>query len=153
MADLTRLLGELAPRRRPGRFAFCEVKGNREPGLARAAVAVFREAEGTTLVLPAEAADAAGLAYERVWAWIELSVHSELTDVGLLAAVCGRLAGAGLCVNAFSALHHDHLFVLEEEAERALAVLREADGSGPPRGGSAGPSGARRDTPAATADA
>jgi hypothetical protein len=51
-------------------------------------------------------------------------VHSDLEAVGFLAAVSAALAGAGIPCNAVAALYHDHLFVAEADAERALEVLR-----------------------------
>ena len=44
---------------------------------------------------------------------------------GLLAALAGKLAAAGIGVNVVSAYYHDHLFVPAGEAERALALLRQ----------------------------
>lgn len=86
-------------------------------------VAWFREGEGETWVLPQTAAESLGL---RAWypcRRIELRVASSLEAVGLLAAVTTTLARSGISVNAFSALHHDHLFVPLERADEALALL------------------------------
>ena len=127
MAELKELLGNLQPRRRPGEYVFCSTTRRHARALEGAPVALFREEEGVTVVLPQSRAEATGLAYEGVWSQIELGVRSDLTAVGLLAAVCARLAEAGVPANAFSAVHHDHLFVLEADAERALELL-EAGG-------------------------
>ena len=123
MTELTQLLAKLEPRRRPGRFAFCCTTQQQARALEAAPVARFREEEGVTVVVPETLAEAAGLAYDGVWAQVELGVRSDLKAVGLLAAVCGRLAAAGIAVNAFSAVHHDHLFVPVDEADRALELL------------------------------
>jgi hypothetical protein len=53
---------------------------------------------------------------------ITLTVHSSLEAVGFLAA--GRLAEAGISVNAVSAYYHDHLFVAEHRADEALRLLQ-----------------------------
>jgi len=123
VSELKQLLANLEPRRRPGEFAFCCTAQKRARALEFAPVARFREEEGVTVVVSQGTADSAGLEYDGVWAQIELGVRSDLTAVGLLAAVCGRLAEAGIAVNAFSAVHHDHLFVPVAEADRALDLL------------------------------
>jgi hypothetical protein len=85
----------------------------------------FREQEGTTLVIPREEAVASGLRYAFASRLITLTVHSALDAVGFLAAITARLAEAGISVNAVSAFHHDHLFVAVDQADEAMAVLRE----------------------------
>ena len=55
---------------------------------------------------------------------ITLTVHSSLEAVGFLAAIAGRLAEAGISVNAVSAYYHDHLFVPEHRADEALRLLQ-----------------------------
>jgi uncharacterized protein len=120
--DLRRLLAELRPVRQPGRYVFTTVTGSPPPGLAP--VMTFTENEGLTLILAQDAADAAGLPYDLVTAWITLTVSSALDAVGLTAAVAVALADAGLSCNVVAATHHDHLFVPEPAAAAALAVLR-----------------------------
>jgi uncharacterized protein len=120
--DLRRLLAELRPVRQPGRYVFTTVTGPPPPGLAP--VMTFTENEGLTLILAQDAADAAGLPYDLVTAWITLTVSSALDAVGLTAAVAVALADAGLSCNVVAATHHDHLFVPEPAAAAALAVLR-----------------------------
>jgi hypothetical protein len=85
----------------------------------------FQEAEGVTVVLPREAADAAGLAGVFPCRQITLEVHSALDAVGFLAAVTVRLAAHGIGVNPVAAFHHDHLFVPADRAEAALRALHE----------------------------
>lgn len=105
-------------------------------------IAMIREAEGLTLVLPAADADRAGLEYEIELEWITLRVHSALDAVGLTAAVGTALAVAGVSANVIAGLHHDHLFVPAGRGPDALAVLRALsaasshagdDRPGPPR--------------------
>jgi hypothetical protein len=88
---------------------------------------VFHEAEGTTLIAEAEAVQRAGLTPAWLGRRITLTVHSDLQAVGFLAAVSAALTQAGISCNAVAALRHDHLFVAPEDAERALAVLRELE--------------------------
>ncbi|MFF7849435.1 ACT domain-containing protein [Streptomyces sp. NPDC007910] len=127
--DLTRLLAGLRPELDPGRYVFTTVDGPAPAGVAP--VATVTEAEGLTLVVRQEEADAASLAYDYVAGRITLRVHSALDAVGLTAAVAGELAAAGMSCNVVAGFHHDHLFVEHARAEEALAVLnRLAERSG-----------------------
>ncbi|MEU3299117.1 MULTISPECIES: ACT domain-containing protein [unclassified Streptomyces] len=122
--DLHRLLTTMRPELNPGRHVFTTVPGpTPPPGLAP--VVTVAEAEGLTLVVRQELADAAGLSYDYVAGWITLRVHSALDAVGLTAAVATALADAGLSCNVVSGFHHDHLFVPYERAEEAVTLLRE----------------------------
>jgi hypothetical protein len=87
-------------------------------------IAMVREAEGLTLILPAEDADRAGLEYVGAMEWITLRVHSALDAVGLTAAFSTALAVAGVSANVVAGLHHDHVFVPAGSGPGALAVLR-----------------------------
>jgi uncharacterized protein len=84
----------------------------------------MHEREGLTLVLPRAQAEAHGLAYDYVAAWITLHVHSSLAAVGLTASFSAALAQAGVSCNVIAGYYHDHLFVPVERAERALSTLR-----------------------------
>lgn len=97
-----------------------------------APVMTFREAEGTTLVLRREEAEAAGLAGIFPSRLITLGVHSALDAVGFLAAVAQRLAREGIGVNPVAAFHHDHLFVPVDRAEDALRALADLGPGGGP---------------------
>jgi hypothetical protein len=119
--DLVILLRDMSPRLNPGAYVFVLAPG--EPADAHPIV-VVHEAEGTTWVLPREEADALGLAYEFVAAWITLEVHSALEAVGLTAAFARVLTDAGISANVVAGLHHDHIFVPHERAEDAVAALR-----------------------------
>jgi hypothetical protein len=46
--------------------------------------------------------------------------RSSLNAVGLIAAIAGRLAHAGISVNAVSAYFHDYLFVPTDKADEAM---------------------------------
>lgn len=120
--DLDTLLSGMRPELRPGTFVFATVA---EVPADLAPVMCFREAEGTTLILPEAAAARAGLPATFPCRWITLAVHSSLDAVGFLAAVTARLAERGIAVNAVSAFHHDHLFVPVARAKEAMEVLRE----------------------------
>jgi hypothetical protein len=119
--DLERLLAEARPERRPGEFVFVSVDAQAAHGLT--AHATVRESEGLTLVIPRGEADAQGLDYDFVAAWITLTVHSALDAVGLTAAVAARLADAGISCNVIAGLFHDHLLVPVERAGEAMTIL------------------------------
>lgn len=84
----------------------------------------FAEAEGTTLILTREAAEAAGMAYEFPCRMITLNIHSALEAVGFIARIATELAALGMGVNPVAGFYHDHLFVPEDRAEDAMAALR-----------------------------
>lgn len=126
-SDLAVLLAGMTPRLRPDRYVFATVpegavgSGSASSGVLASAVVTVAEDEGTTVVVPADAAE--GLAAEYPCAWITLEVRSSLAAVGFLAAVCSRLAEAGISVNPVSGFHHDHLFVPWEHRHGALGEL------------------------------
>lgn len=123
--DLQVLLRGMKPELRPGIFVFCTIPANESIPAAVSPLLTFREQEGTTLVIPREEAEAAGLRYAFASRLITLTVHSALDAVGFLAAITARLAEAGISVNAVSAFHHDHLFVPVDRVDDAMAVLQE----------------------------
>ncbi|WP_375160675.1 ACT domain-containing protein [Bradyrhizobium sp. RDT46] len=123
--DLQVLLRGMKPELRPGIFVFCTIPANEGIPAAISPLLTFREQEGTTLVIPREEAEAAGLRYAFASRLLTLTVHSALDAVGFLAAITARLAEAGISVNAVSAFHHDHLFVPVDHADDAIAILQE----------------------------
>jgi hypothetical protein len=111
---------DLAPELQPGTYVFCV-----DDGSSRVSpVATMREREGLTIVLPREDADSAGLDYTLVLAWITLTAHTTLEQVGITAAVSSALALAGIACNVISGFHHDHLFVPAHRGNDALAIIR-----------------------------
>lgn len=108
-----------------GRYVFCSVGQAAYEGLEIKPLGTFQEQEGITIIITEEQAREVGLAYNSTWACITLRVHSSLSAVGFLAALTGRLAQAGISVNAISAFYHDHLFVLWESRETAMKILEE----------------------------
>ncbi|MFD3553371.1 ACT domain-containing protein [Streptomyces goshikiensis] len=124
-SDLRKLLSGMRPELNEGRYVFCTVPGATAPPAGTAPVATVLEAEGLTLVLRQEDADAAGLAYDYTAGWITLRVHSALDAVGLTGAFAAELAAHGLSCNVIAGYHHDHLFVAADRAAEAVAVLQE----------------------------
>ena len=120
---LAALLRDMKPEMREGIFVFCTLADDAKLPAAIRPLLTFREAEGTTLVIRQDEAERIGLRYQFASRLITLTVHSSLEAVGFLAAITGRLAGAGISVNAVSAFYHDHLFVPDHRADEALALL------------------------------
>jgi len=127
--NLDALLQHMKPELWPGIFVFCTIPITESVPVSITPLMTFREQEGTTLVIPRDEAEAAGLAYAFASRLITLTVHSALDAVGFLAAITAHLAAAGISVNAVSAFHHDHLLVPVDRADEAMGVLREISGN------------------------
>lgn len=123
--DLARLCQSLTPRLQLGEYVFCTLNEQACQSLPFQPLCTFREEEGVSVIISRNQADALSLPYTQVWAWITCEVHSDLTAVGFLAAMTRILAEAGISVNAVSAYHHDHLFVLAKHAHKAMDVLQQ----------------------------
>ncbi|MEB3359232.1 MAG: ACT domain-containing protein [Synechococcales bacterium] len=123
--NLQNLLRSIEPILQPGEYVFCSLDAQRSYPANLDPICSFREAEGLTLILNREQAEAVALSYEVTFCMITLSVHSSLEAVGFLAAVAGKLAEYNISVNPVSAYYHDHLFVPASRAQEAMALLRE----------------------------
>lgn len=120
--DLDRLIQSMSAELAEGVFAFATFPDRVVPtGLSP--VMLFQEAEGTTVILQRVEADAYGIAYDYPCRMITLQIHSALEAVGFLARITSALAAASLSVNPVSAFYHDHLFVPEDRADKAMEVL------------------------------
>jgi hypothetical protein len=119
--DLAILIRSMRPRLQPGTFVF--VSTHAIPASVHS-IMTFHEAEGTTMIVPRDQAEAAGLPFAFPSRMITLEIASSLDAVGFLAAITTALARAGIAVNPVSAFHHDHLFVPEAHADAAMAILR-----------------------------
>jgi hypothetical protein len=123
--DLKTLLASMTPELLDGIHVFATLA----PGVSQPKnldpVMLFRDREGTTLIVTEDAAKAAGLTASFRCRMITLNIQSSLEAVGFLAAITTRLAAAGMGVNPVSAFYHDHLFVPAERAEEALGLLAE----------------------------
>lgn len=124
-SNLAVLLKSMQPILQDGEYVFCSVSDQVQHYLNLDPIGYFREAEGLTLVLRRESADAAQLSYSAIFRMVTLSIHSSLEAVGFLAAIAGKLAQHGISVNPISAYYHDHLFVPAARAEEVMALLQE----------------------------
>ena len=122
--NLKALLKDVKPELRDGVFVFCTIANKTEIPATIGPLLMFREREGTILVVRREEAETAGLHYQFASRLITLRVHTSLDAVGFLAAVTARLAEAGISVNAVSAFYHDHLFVPDHRVEEAFGLLQ-----------------------------
>ncbi|MBC3272041.1 MULTISPECIES: ACT domain-containing protein [Pseudomonas] len=122
--SLSTLLRSMSPQLNSGEYVFCTLPDAQLPtGLEL--IGSFREQEGLTVILKRSDAEQAGLSFDYVAAWITLNVHSALQAVGLTAAFATALGEAGISCNVIAGYYHDHLFVGQADAERAMHVLRD----------------------------
>ena len=121
--SLAKLISSMRPALNEGTYVFASITQEQLAPIETEAIMIFREKEGTTVVLPLETAQAAGITFEFRSKLITLTVHSSLSAIGFLAAIAAELASAGISINAVSAFYHDHLFVPESKAELAISLL------------------------------
>ena len=122
--DLNTLLRSLKADLIDGIFVFATVPtGQIPPDLAPRMM--FQEAEGTTLVLLKDAAQAANLPYEFPSRMITLNIHSSLDAVGFMARIATALGNEGMGVNPVAGFYHDHLFVPNGREQDALRILSQ----------------------------
>ena len=122
--SLVTLIRSMSPQLNAGEYVFCTLSNGKMPTDVEL-VGSFREQEGLTVILERSDAKRAGLHFDYVAAWITLNVHSSLEAVGLTAAFASALAQAGISCNVVAGYFHDHLFVGQADADRALHVLRD----------------------------
>lgn len=122
--DLDKLLGSLSAELADGLYVFATVADGVMPSGVRPKM-LFHEAEGLTLILLKEEADAIGLPYEFPCRMITLNIHSSLEAVGFLARITTALAKHDMGVNPVSGFFHDHLFVPDGRELDAVAVLED----------------------------
>ena len=123
--DLNTLLGGLNPVLQPESWVFVSILVLDPEVFVRLDPKVmFREKEGVALVLLQSVADAEGFAYETVFNCITCEIHSSLEAVGLTAAMSKALTEQGISSNVIAAFYHDHIFVPQVDAKRAIAALK-----------------------------
>jgi hypothetical protein len=122
--SLTTLLRSMSPQLNAGEYVFCTLPVGQLPSGVQI-IGSFREEEGLTVILERSHAEQTGFSFDYVAAWITLNVHSALEAVGLTAAFATALGKAGISCNVIAGYYHDHLFVGQADAERAMQVLRD----------------------------
>ncbi len=88
-------------------------------------VSVISAPDGVTVVCPTRVAPASDT---REDGWRLLSVRGplEFALTGIMAALAGELAAAGVSLFAVSTYDTDHILVKSDDLERAVTALREA---------------------------
>jgi hypothetical protein len=119
----------MSPQLQPGQYVYCFLpEGASLPSDCRP-FALIHELEGQTVILPRPDADRLGWRYDYIAALITLTIQSDLTAVGMTAAVARVLAQAGISCNVVAAFYHDHLLVPAGQASAAMAALQALSGS------------------------
>jgi GNAT superfamily N-acetyltransferase len=121
--DLPTLLESLQPTLSDERFGFASLPHGAAVPPGVRPVGTFAEAEGLTVIAPAQSLAAANVEHQADWALVTLRVHSSLQAVGMMAAISQALARQGISVNPVSAYHHDHLFVPWDRRHDCIAAL------------------------------
>ena len=122
--NLGTLLKTIKPKLNQGRFVFCTVNDLKLID-TKHTVLIFKEAEAITIIVKKEMADKLNLAYSFISSWITLTVHSSLEAIGLTAAFSKALSENGISCNVVAAFYHDHIFVNEKDADKAMDVLNK----------------------------
>lgn len=112
----------MKPKHNVGDYVFCTVNDLNTVNLSDT-ILLFREQEGTTLVIKKELADRLKLDYSFIASWITLTVHSSLEAIGLTAAFSTALSEKGISCNVVAGFYHDHLFVNKKDTEEAIEIL------------------------------
>ena len=120
--NLNKLLKALQPVLNAGEYVFVTVSNFEKIG-RKDTLFEFKEAEGITVVLEKNKAQALQLPYQFVSAWLTLKVHSSLEAVGLTAAFSTALTQHQIACNVVAGYYHDHLFVDTKDAQKALEIL------------------------------
>jgi hypothetical protein len=124
ITDLDTLLKTMTPVLNEGDYVFCTLSDLSAISPADI-ICFFREQEGITVIIPQHLADKLQLHYSFVAAWITLTVHSSLEAVGLTAAFATALSAQNISCNVVAAYHHDHIFVAQRDANKAMKILQQ----------------------------
>ena len=118
------LLKTMKPKLNEGKFVFCEVESLKSIDIDEVLM-TFKEQESITVILEKKIADKLHLKYVYISSWITLTVHSSLEAVGLTAAFSKALSENGISCNVVAAFYHDHIFVDQNDAVKAMEVLNK----------------------------
>ncbi len=120
--NLSTILKNLNPVLNDGKFVFTKVDSIDLIPFSKI-LFLFKEQEGITVVLEKRFAEELNLNFSYVASWITLEVHSSLAAVGLTAAFSQALGKANISCNVVAAYLHDHIFIDENDAKKAMDVL------------------------------
>jgi len=122
--NLEILLNNMRPVLNTGDYVFCNVSSFDKIDLKQI-IGSFKEEEGITLIISKAYADRLGLNYSSIMSWITLQIHSSLEAVGLTAVYSSILSKNNISCNVIAGYYHDHIFVLKEDAKKAMEVLND----------------------------
>ena len=122
--NLEVLLNNMRPVLNTGDYVFCNVSSFDKIDLKQI-IGSFKEEEGITLIISKAYADRLGLSYSNIMSWITLQIHSSLEAVGLTAVFSSILSKNNISCNVIAGYYHDHIFVLKEDAKKAVEVLND----------------------------
>ncbi|KAF2342454.1 ACT domain-containing protein [Flavobacterium tistrianum] len=122
--NLNIILENLNPVLNDGKYVFTKVDSLDQIPFSKI-LFLFKEKEGITIVLEKRFAEELNLNFSYIASWITLEVHSSLAAVGLTAAFSQALGNANISCNVVAAYLHDHIFVDENDAQKAMKVLLE----------------------------
>lgn len=122
-STLAHILQNLNPVLDEQEYVFCTVKEDSSVAITSGLCCFFEE-EGVTVVLEKIKAEELSIPFKFTWKRITLGIHTELTAVGVIAALTSRLSAHDICVNVVSAYYHDHLFVLSSQAKKTIEILQ-----------------------------
>jgi hypothetical protein len=120
--NLKNLITHMQPVLNEGEYVFVSV-ANIDLIPRNMTICEIKEKEGVTIVLSKDHAIALRLTYDYIASWITLNVHSSLAAVGLTAAFSSELAKHHISCNVIAGYYHDHIFVDQKDAQKALNVL------------------------------
>ncbi|EFO29282.1 transporter [Roseibium sp. TrichSKD4] len=124
--NLQKLISGMRPELDAQPYVFCTFEKTSMADLAaHDPVGLFREAEGLTAILTPKAAEALGQTGLPQFKRITLQIHSALEAVGLTAAFSTALGEAGISANVIAGYYHDHIFIAETDADKAIQVLED----------------------------
>jgi uncharacterized protein len=91
-----------------------------------ALVSVTSTRDEVSVVCPTDVAPAGAEQVEHGWRLLTVRGPLEFTLTGIMAALAGELAAAGVSLFAVSTFDTDHVLVKAADLERAIAALTEA---------------------------
>jgi uncharacterized protein len=113
---------------RPGEYALSQLPaGSGLPAFppTDSLISITSTAEEISIVTLAEIAPA-GAKLDDGWRLLTVRGPLEFTLTGIMAALAGTLAAAGVPIFAMSTFDTDHVLVKETDLDRAIGALREA---------------------------